>query len=201
MRKLRAIRMFLLNNIFHFILKFYKNVTTSKSVFFYKFPILNLHKNARIIFGENVSINSDNYSYHVNMFQKCKLMADTDGAIISIGDNTRIHGSCIHAQKSISIGKNCLIAANCQIIDSNGHLINLISPETRLNLRDKPKSIIIEDNVWIGTGVVVLPGIKIGEGSVIGANSVVSIDIPKNSIAKGNPILIIKNIRENNSTY
>ena len=42
-----------------------------------------------------------------------------------IGENSRIHGSCIHAFQYIEIGKNCLIAANCQIIDSNGHAISI----------------------------------------------------------------------------
>lgn len=51
---------------------------------------------------------------------------------------------------------------------------------------------IIEDDVWLGYGVIVLPGVRIGRGSVIGAGSVVAKDIPPYSIAVGNPIVIIK---------
>lgn len=54
--------------------------------------------------------------------------------------------------------------------------------------------IIIEDNVWIGDKATILAGVKIGEGSVIGANTVVTKDIPPYSVAVGNPVRIIKNI-------
>lgn len=56
------------------------------------------------------------------------------------------------------------------------------------------KSIIIEDNVWITSNCTILPGVRIGENSVIGAGSVVTKDIPKNVFAAGNPCRIIKKI-------
>jgi acetyltransferase-like isoleucine patch superfamily enzyme len=120
-----------------------------------------------------------------------KLLADIPGAAIKIGDDTRIYGSCIHAWKSIRIGKRCLIAANCHIIDSNGHLSSLENPKLRGQLRDVPKSVEIEDDVWIGAGCIVLPGVTIGKGSIIGAGSVVTGDIPGGVIAAGNPAKIV----------
>jgi acetyltransferase-like isoleucine patch superfamily enzyme len=66
-------------------------------------------------------------------------------------------------------------------------------PELRLKTLGITKPIIIEDNVWIGYNCLILPGVKIGNGSVIAAGSIVNIDIPANSIAAGNPIKIIKN--------
>ena len=56
------------------------------------------------------------------------------------------------------------------------------------------KPIIIEDNVWITSNVTILPGVRIGENSIIGAGSVVTKDIPKNVFAAGNPCRVIKNI-------
>ena len=53
---------------------------------------------------------------------------------------------------------------------------------------------IIEDNVWIGEGVAIMPNVTIGANSIIGANSVVTKDIPKNSVVAGNPARVIKNI-------
>jgi acetyltransferase-like isoleucine patch superfamily enzyme len=169
-----------------------KNITIGKGVKINKKPIIDIHRNANLIIGNNVSINSNNIGYHLNMFSVCKLFADEPGAIIDIGDNTRIHGSCIHAVKKIKIGKNCLIAANCQIIDGNGHDLSFSNTKNRINTIGNFKEVNIEDDVWLGTGVIVLPGVTIGKGSIISANSVVHKDVPARVIAGGNPLQIIK---------
>jgi len=126
------------------------------------------------------------------MYASVKILADREGAVISIGRNTRINGACIHAWKRVSIGENCLIAANCQIIDSNGHDLSFDNVENRINTKDNPKDIVIEDNVWLGANTIVLSGVKIGRGSVISANSVVVKDIPPMVVAGGNPAVIIR---------
>ncbi len=59
----------------------------------------------------------------------------------------------------------------------------------------------INDNVWIGAGAMILPGVTIGENSVIGAGSVVTKDIPKNVIAAGNPCKVIREIGERDRVY
>ncbi|UMB55467.1 acyltransferase [Lutibacter sp. A64] len=169
-------------------------IKVGNNVVFKKNPIIQLHPDAKLIIGNNATINSDNYGYHVNMHSPCKLMADISNAIIKIGDNTRFHGSCIHAYKRVEIGNNCLIAANCHIIDGNGHQASFDNIENRINTTGEVKEVVIEDNVWLGTGVVVLPGVTIGAGSIISANSVVHKDIPSMVIAGGNPIKIIKDL-------
>jgi acetyltransferase-like isoleucine patch superfamily enzyme len=60
-------------------------------------------------------------------------------------------------------------------------------------------SVTIEDNVWIGDKVTILPNVRIGEGSVIGANSVVTKDIPPFCVAAGNPAKIIRKLNEHKS--
>lgn len=170
-------------------------ISLGKEVLFRKRPIVSIKKGAHLKIGNNVTINSQNRGYHVNMFSRCKLMADRPGAEIIIGDNTRIHGSCIHAYEKISIGKNCLIAANCQIIDGSGHELSFPNVENRINTTGDSKPVIIEDNVWLGTGVIVLPGVTIGEGSVVAAGSVVHKDIPPMVVAGGNPVAVIKEMK------
>jgi len=155
-------------------------------------PIIDIRANARLTIGRNVTLSSRNSGYHINMHSPVKLLADRPGAQIIIGDNTRIHGTCIHAYDKIEIRRNCLIAANCQIFDGNGHDLSFDNVANRLHTIGGAKPIIIEDNVWIGTNVVVLPGVRIGAGSVISANSVVHKDIPPMVIAGGNPIQIIR---------
>lgn len=155
-------------------------------------PMIYTANGGSIEIGNNVTLNSSNYGYHINMHSPVKLYADRKNAKISIGDNTRIHGTCIHAYQEITIGKNCLIAANCNIIDGNGHDLSFNNPSNRINTLGDSKTVVIKDNVWIGANSLILPGVTIGEGSVIAAGSVVTKDIPPLVIAGGNPAKVIK---------
>lgn len=169
------------------------NLFLGENIIFKGVPYIQIHKEAEIHILKGTTINSKNEGYHLSMFGPCKLMADRPNAKIKIGSNSRIHGSCIHARKLIEIGDNCLIAANCQIMDSNGHDLSFPEVQNRLKTYGLSKEVIIGDNVWLGTGVIVLPGVTIGNGSVISANSVVHKDIPSMVVAGGSPIRIIKN--------
>lgn len=155
-------------------------------------PIIDISKESRLFIGKGVTLNSRNRGYHINMHSPVKLFADGKGAVIKIGDNTRIHGTCIHAYQSIEIGENCLVAANCQIFDGNGHDLSFPDVANRINTKGSSKPIIIEDCVWIGANSIILPGVTIGKGSVIAANSVVNKSIPSMVVAAGNPAKIIK---------
>lgn len=168
-----------------------KNISFGKNIHIKKAPIIKIGKKSFLNIGNNVTLNSKNSTYHVNMFAPVKIFSKVPGSIVIIGDNTRIHGACIHSHKKISIGKNCLIAANSQIFDSSGHTL---SKKDRLKVSKEAKEIIIEDNVWIGTGVIILPGTVIKEGSVVSAGSVVRGTFEINSLIAGNPAKLIKKI-------
>jgi acetyltransferase-like isoleucine patch superfamily enzyme len=150
------------------------------------------HKTGVIKIGNGSTINSVNHGYHINMFQRCKLYADRPNATITIGERTRIHGTCIHAYSTIQIGSNCLIAANTQIIDGNGHQLSFDAPHNRINTTDNGQPIVIHDNVWIAASCIILGGTTIGQGSVITANSVVKGDVPAMCLYGGNPARLIK---------
>ena len=156
------------------------------------FPIIDIRNGGEIIIENNVLLNSRNFGYHINMANRVKLFCDKPNAKISIGENSRIHGSCIHAFNNIKIGRNCLIAANCQIFDASGHDLSFEDVDNRINTFVNSSPIVIEDSVWLGANSVILPGSKIGYGSVIGAGSVVKNEIPPMVIAAGNPVKIIK---------
>ncbi|WP_107040043.1 acyltransferase [Brumimicrobium mesophilum] len=179
------------------IMKLNKNIIMEGKVRVKSFPYIHLKNNSKLHLGNNVMLNSSNYGYHINMYKGVKIFADGINSEIHIGTNTRIHGSCIHAQSKITIGENCLIAANCNIIDSNGHLTSMDSPENRIDTIDFPQNIIIEDNVWIGASCIILKGVTIGNGSVIAAGSVVKSSIPPNVIAGGNPAKVLKSNSKN----
>ena len=155
-------------------------------------PIIDIRNGGSLVVGNKVTLNSRNKGYHINMHSPVKLFADREGAVIRIGDQTRIHGSCIHAYESVRIGSNCLIAANCQIFDCNGHDLSFSDPVNRINTTGTSKPVNIMDNVWIGADSIILPGVTIGEGAVIAAHSVVTKDVPALVVAGGNPAQIIK---------
>lgn len=113
------------------------------------------------------------------------------GYRISIGDGSFLnHNVYLMDGGTITIGRNVFIGPNCGFYTAN-HPLNY---EQRNNGLEQALPIVIEDNVWIGGDVTVLPGVTIGEGSVIGAKSLVTKDIPANSLAFGNPCRIIRKI-------
>ena len=185
---------YIICKVYVYILKLNSNISIGKNVKFTKIPLIYIDRNSKLIIGDNVVINSDNSRYHLNMHSASKIILDKPGGIIIIGNNCRIHGTCIHAYKSVTIGNNCLIAANTQIIDGNGHELSFPNVENRIKTVDEARPIIIEDNVWIGANVIVLPGVTIGAGSVIAAGSIVSKDIPPMAVAGGNPARVIKDM-------
>jgi acetyltransferase-like isoleucine patch superfamily enzyme len=182
---------FVVNAIYVSVLKKKGKVYLGERIQLQKFPIIEMDKQSELHLADRVILRSDNHEYHVNMFGRTKIYIENEGQV-HIGERTRIHGTCIHARQEIRIGRRCLIAANCQIMDSNGHDLSFMDVENRINTRSACKPVVIEDDVWLGTGVVVLPGVRIGKGSVISANSVVHKSIPPFTLAGGNPIRIIK---------
>ncbi|MFM5085109.1 MULTISPECIES: acetyltransferase [Aeromonas] len=128
----------------------------------------------------------------------CRLEAHgSEGMNIIIGNNCQINDSVhIAAAESVLIGDDVLIASRVFITDLNhGSYSGVDHSHPDSICRERAlhtKPVVIESNVWLGEGVVVLPGVNIGKASIIGANSVVSRDIPANSIAVGNPARVIK---------
>lgn len=155
-------------------------------------PIIDIHDDAKLVLGDNVTLTSRNRGYHLSLYSPVKLFADRPNASIRIGRNTRIHGTCVHAHHAVTIGENCLIAANCQIFDANGHDLSFVYPENRIHTTGSASPIIIEDNVWIGAHSIILPGAHVGYGSVIAAGSIVTKGIPPMVVAGGNPARVIR---------
>ena len=113
------------------------------------------------------------------------------GCYISIGSGTFANYGLVALDvASISIGKDVQMGPNVQLLTPT----HPIDPAQRRARYEAAQPIVIHDNVWLGGGVIVLPGVTIGENSVIGAGAVVTKDIPANVIAVGNPARVIKSI-------
>lgn len=120
--------------------------------------------------------------------------------VLSIGHDSFIaHGSQFRIASNVSIGSYCYLAGNCFVYDVDGHPVD--SEKRRENVSVGEESIspvIIEDDVWIGVNVIILKGVRIGSRSIIGAGTIVSKDIPPDSIAVGNPVRIIRSLVNSN---
>nr|WP_253250378.1 acyltransferase [Arthrobacter globiformis] len=106
--------------------------------------------------------------------------------------------SCtISAGRSVRIGKRVLVGGGVLITDSDHHVVDLTSARRFAGLpadvSDRP--VVIGDDVFIGARSIVLKGVEIGNGSVIGAGSVVTQSIPAGVVAAGNPCRVIRPLR------
>ncbi len=109
---------------------------------------------------------------------------------IRIGTSTYVNRySIIDASESIVIGANCLVGPHCYLTDHD-HAMDGANRKS-----DLPSAATVLDNeVWLGAHVTVLKGVSIGTGSVIGAGSVVTRDIPPHSLALGTPARVVRNL-------
>lgn len=116
------------------------------------------------------------------------------GEHVKIGKNVFINFNCsILSCAEVEIGDNCYIAPNVQLYTA----IHPLTPTERNKAINLAKPIKIGANCWLGGGVIVLPGVEIGEGTTIGAGSVVTKNIPQNCVAVGNPCKVLRYIEEN----
>lgn len=121
------------------------------------------------------------------------------GNNIYFGNNCEVNMNCTFLDDNkIIIGDNALIAPNVQIYTAS-HPLNACDRfgESKTDgsfnfCKTTTAPVIIGDNVWIGGGSIIVPGVTIGDNVVIGAGSVVTKDIPSNTIAYGNPCRVVK---------
>lgn len=108
-----------------------------------------------------------------------------------LGDGVFLnHGVYLMDGAKIHIADGCLLGPNCGLYTAQHPL----DPLERSRGLERALPITLEENVWLGAGVLVLPGVTIGSGSIIGAGSVVTRDIPANVVAAGNPCRVLREI-------
>ena len=130
----------------------------------------------------------------LGVFQPVILKVVRPTARLDFGDDVGISGASISASESITIGHRVLIGSGALITDSDAHPLNPSEREDHSNTAVAP--VVIEDDVFIGARSIILKGVTIGRGSVIGAGSVVSKDIPANVVAAGNPCRVLKQLNQ-----
>ncbi|MFI0237853.1 sugar O-acetyltransferase [Streptomyces sp. NPDC016845] len=113
------------------------------------------------------------------------------GSNISIGARTFVNYNLTALDvASITIGEDCQIGPNVQLLTPTHPL----EPQPRRDKLEAARPITVGDNVWLGGGVIVCPGVSIGDNSVVGAGSVVTRDIPANVVAVGSPARPVRSL-------
>jgi len=158
---------------------------------------LNLHLAGKIFLDDRVLIFQHKeggpvrIADHVFIHRDC-IVQTGQGGSVSIGSNTYIQPRCQFSAYigAIKIGSHVQIAPNCAFY-SYDHSFKADQLIIEQPLQSKG-GIVVEDDAWLGVGAIVLDGVRIGKGTVIGAGSVVTRDIPDGAIAVGVPARVVK---------
>jgi acetyltransferase-like isoleucine patch superfamily enzyme len=118
-----------------------------------------------------------------------RLITTRPEAVIRIGRHARLNGCTIIAAERVEVGADCVLGS-CEVLD---HL-PYSEPLADRRLPGRPQPVVIEDNVWIGGQVSVMPGVRIGRDTVVGIHAVVFEDIPSGVIVGGNPARVLRQL-------
>ncbi len=139
------------------------------------------------------------------VYDRATLVVGPDGEV-TVGDYSCLNGTYIICRQRITIGAHCLLSWGVVITDAGP------SPDTSFEARSaaltatghgqdrgwpcvgEPQPVTIEDNVWIGFDAVVLPGVRVGRGSIVGCRTIVDRDIRPYSVVVGNPARVVRQL-------
>lgn len=175
------------------ILAWFWGVRHKGGVRFQGRTIIRAHRVGEISLGRNVVFNSQKTTNLVGLMGPNILDVFNGGRIV-VGDNTGFSSTVISSRSEIRIGNRVKVGGNVRIFDHDFHSLDAhirCSPMDRENVRTRP--IVIEDDVFIGTNALILKGTIVGARSIVAAGSVVfGLQIPPDSLVKGNPAQIVR---------
>ena len=146
--------------------------------------------NGTISIGNNVLLNS----YPGGELVSTGIHAYFSYSKVIIGQNCILNGTMIYCRSRVTILANCMFGPGVKIIDNDSHRVSINSSERRKAPITIP--VCINENVWVGANSLILKGVTIGENSIIAAHSVVTKDIPKNTLVAGNPAKVIRELKK-----
>jgi acetyltransferase-like isoleucine patch superfamily enzyme len=115
---------------------------------------------------------------------------------ISVGDYTNISANCsLLSETEIVLGRYCFLAGQCYLVAGGNHSFDDVSRPIMFQPSVSKGGIRVGDDVWLGAGVIVLDGASIGQGTVVGAGSVVTGPLPEFAVAVGSPARVTRDRR------
>ena len=156
-------------------------------------PIIQKHRGSQIVVGEGVVMRSWRGSNPLVPRQPVVLSTRSADAVIQIGNGTGLTGTVIVAEERVDIGRDVFIGANATLVDTDFHPLR--ADRRRLAPSDgRHRPIVVEDEVFIGMGAIILKGVRVGARSVVGAGSVVAADVPPDTVVAGNPARVVRHL-------
>jgi chloramphenicol O-acetyltransferase type B len=110
---------------------------------------------------------------------------------IQFGNRVQFGVGCL-VQCDIKFGNNILVARNVSFVGRDDHSYDIVGKTIWESPRNDKLKVVVEDDVWIGHGAIILSGVTIGRGAIVAAGAVVTKDVPRESIVAGNPARVIK---------
>jgi acetyltransferase-like isoleucine patch superfamily enzyme len=159
----------------------------------YGAPIIQRHRRSQVQIGAQLGLRSFVSSNPLGPYHPVILCTWLAGAVLEIGDEFAMTGGSICAAERIAIGNRVAVGANTTIVDTDFHPLDPIDRQVDSAV-GKTAPIAIEDDVFIGMNCLILKGVTIGRGSVVGAGSVVTRDVPPGTIAAGNPARLLRRL-------
>jgi acetyltransferase-like isoleucine patch superfamily enzyme len=133
---------------------------------------------------------------------------------ISVGKYSMLNGTTIICNKNISIGEHCMLAWGSIVTDTwlNGSSLPVEvrkkilldaanDPLRKYPVTGEPKPVILEDNCWIGFDAIIMPGVKIGRGSIVGCKTVITEDVPAYAVVAGSPARIVRFLNADDTEF
>jgi len=181
-----------------------------------KYANIEINPNAVLLKEVRFRMNSDSNVIKIgkDTMVGCSFIFESDQGEIKIGENTFINGgTSLISRERIDIGSNVTIAWGCTIYDHNSHSLDFQNRRNDITVQlksyragisfiegknwatVKAAEIVIKNDVWIGFGCTILKGVTLGEGSIIGAQSVVRKDVEPWTVVAGNPAVFIRNLK------
>lgn len=158
-------------------------------------PLVTGARNGSIVLSDRVELVSVSNRTNLGVRAPTILRILAPGASIAIGEDTGISGAVICAAQSVQIGNRCLLGADVMVFDTDFHHLE---PEgRRYGAPDWSRissPVVIEDDVFLGTRSIVTKGVRIGRGSVVGAGSIVTSDVPPMTLVAGVPARRIRSL-------
>ena len=121
-----------------------------------------------------------------------RLVTRSRDAVIDVGENVRLNGADIQASTKVEVGRDCIVGL-AHILDSDMHSLSTARRhDPDAPVRSAP--VVLEPNVWVARGAAILPGVRVGEGSVVAYGAVVTEDVPPGVLVAGNPARVVREI-------